>query len=154
MRSVQFALADCTKDEVDELFRQAGYAGPFEESDYRWIFPNTDDPVLYISLLNPDRFAELGCEDELKEIVQVTGTTPAVFVLVDVTGRHPGRDEVHKVAGDLHTKFKGFGFDDYSSVDYCWTLDEIRGGVRKEGFLFFDFLARFEAEKKKSNSGD
>jgi hypothetical protein len=154
MKSVQFVLKDCTLDEVDELFRQARYAGPFKDSSYRWLFPSKDDPSLYINIHTPDRFAELGCEEELREIVQVTGFTPTVFVDVDVSGRHSGRDEVHKVAGDLHSEFEGIGFDDYSSYDYFWTLDEILNGVRKEGFLFFDFLARYEDETKESDSSD
>ena len=92
---------------------------------------------------------ELGLRDEYEELlVAIGGQKPSVGLSVDVSGRHPGDDEVRLISQFLLNRFKGFAFDDYLAYSHAWTLEEILSGVKVNGLHFFDYQGYFEKTKK------
>jgi hypothetical protein len=77
-------------------------------------------------------------------LASVLGCEPAVSIVADVTGRHPGDDQVRSFAALILGRFKGFAQDDFS--DHFWTAQEVLSGHRECGLAFFDYRGTRLAE--------
>jgi hypothetical protein len=131
MRSVVVHLRDTTESEVAAFLQQAypSQQGP------TWIAQASGDACLYIDFhpCSPSATPP----EEWQAIVREFGGAPAVSVIADVSGRHPGGDQVREFVTRLLARFSGAATDDYSK--HMWSLHEITSGHRAENHPFFDY---------------
>lgn len=140
MRSIFVFLRDTTEDEVAAYFDLA-----YPAQQRPWVVTVANDPCLYINFLN-EGFRELEPEDWLRLKQEFRGE-PAVWVMADVSGRHPGDEQVFDFVTDLLGRFSGSAQDEYT--EHLWSLDELRAGSRVMGHPFFDYkgwYAEFESD--------
>ncbi len=71
--------------------------------------------------------------EDWADIVQRFGGEPAACVIIDVSGRHPGDEQVAGFVAGLLSRFSGAAMDDYTA--HLWSLNELRGGHRVRGVL-------------------
>jgi hypothetical protein len=129
------ALPEMLEHHLDRLYlREAGRDWTCETTDH--------DPVLYISM---DRANDLDYCDEAADILRMTNRRPTL-VAADVSGRHPGDEQVRAFVESLLTAFAGVAFDDYGGP---WTLEEIRSGTLKKGHPFFDYQGWYDEYHRK-----
>jgi len=69
------------------------------------------------------------------------GGEPAVGVIADVSGRHPGDEQVAAFVSGLLARFAGAAMDEYTT--HLWSLAELRGGHRVQEHPFFDYSGWF-----------
>jgi hypothetical protein len=131
VRTVIVYLKNASKPEVSR-FLSDRYV---REEAPQWILEVDGDACLYIS------FYEHGPIEHLpEEWTKLHGDLryiPSVCVAADVSGRHPGDDQVHSFVVEILQKFEGHAKDDYS--DHVWTLEEILSGQSAYGHPFFDY---------------
>jgi hypothetical protein len=108
-----------------------------------WLATLADDPRLYINVYRAAP-GELEPED-WADLVQRFGGEPAVVVIADVSGRHPGDEQTLDFVTDLLTHFSGSAQDEYT--EHLWSLGELRAGHYVSGHPFFDYSGR-DAESK------
>src|SRR5262245_46952443 len=118
MRSVCVHIRDATADEVAAVLQ---HTYPFEGGP-PWICEFAGDPCLYIDFYH-DIQHEFPLETRQK-IIAAIGKEPQVSVAADVSGRHPGDEQVRTFVLTLLDRFQGIATDDYS--DHCWSAEEIR----------------------------
>ncbi|MEW4568758.1 hypothetical protein AB1L88_12905 [Tautonia sp. JC769] len=94
------------------------------------------DPCLYVNFYR-DVSREFDPEN-WSDLVQRFGGEPAVVVMADVSGRHPGDEQVFDFVTDLLSRFSGSAQDDYT--EHLWSLDELRAGFQVSGHPFFDYI--------------
>ena len=138
MRSVIVHLRDTTEQEVAG-FLQRTY--PFQQGP-PWIAHVAGDACLYI-----DFYRDGPSEHEPKEwagILASFGGEPSVSVGADVSGRHPGDEQVRDFVGALLGRFGGAAQDDYTN--HLWSLEEIVTGHHVQGHAFFDYLGWYADE--------
>lgn len=136
MRSVFVYLHRATEVEV-AAFLQRTY--PFQMGP-PWIDTIGNNPCLYINI---ERFEQIVTEpDEQENFVRRFGSRPSTTVMADVSGRHPGGEQVQNFLSGILTKFAGVAQDDYSR--HFWTLDEICSGRLVQGHPFFDYDGWYE----------
>ena len=139
MRSVWFALVGPAIGEVEKCLSRNGFEKLSSEAG-RWNYPPGSDAILYVSCGGYDWVQEWELEEEYQELLQaINGKVPTVHITADVSGRHPGDEEVRFLARVLLRNFEGYGFDDYLSYSHAWTLDEIESDVLVDGQPFFDY---------------
>jgi hypothetical protein len=130
MRSVlvllKKALRKQVTDALDSLYR--GQRAP-------WVRLNpSGEEVLYIHV-DDDPMEDLEPESRAR-VIAALGGVPSFGLYADVSGRHPGRDEVVELAKELLSRFQGFALDDHGH--HLWTIQEIRGGTKVDGRGFFE----------------
>lgn len=131
MRSVFLHLRDVTEQSLDSFFEQFCRRG----RGPRWVVAVDDDPYLYVDFY-PD--AQRECEtDEWIALTKTLGGEPAVNLIVDVSGRHAGDQQVKEFVSAVLSKFPGVAKDEYT--EHCWTLEEVLSGHHEEGHPFFDY---------------
>ncbi len=129
MRSVLVHLRDAAEAEVT-AFLSRRYPSPEPGS---WVLTQKDDPVLYVSI-----YRDMNTEFEVEQwfaLVECLGAEPSVSVAADVSGRHPGDEQVREFVCSLLAAFDGVTQDDYTG--HCWTLPEIESGAQAEGHPYF-----------------
>ncbi|WP_437540127.1 hypothetical protein WME79_41175 [Sorangium sp. So ce726] len=139
MRSVVVFLRDTIESAVTAYLDAA-----YPEQRDPWVVFVAGDACLYINL-----YRDGPREDEPEDwadIVQRFGGEPAVGVIADVSGRHPGDEQVAAFVAGLLSRFSGAAMDDYTP--HLWSLNELRGGHRVRGHPFFDYNGWF-AEKSR-----
>lgn len=131
MRSVIVFLRDATVEEV--------------EAYLNWAYPSQREPwvdgdaCLYVNFY---RNGALEHEpEEWDDIIYRFGGEPAVGVIADVSGRHPGDSQVAEFVAGLLRRFSGAAMDEYTT--HLWSLAELQGGNRVEGHPFFDYNGWF-----------
>jgi hypothetical protein len=137
MRSALVLLRDTTSKEVAR-YLDAVYPSQREP----WIALVSDDPCLYINLLQGSPFDE----DEREEMIARFDGEPAVTVVADVSGRHPGDEQIFELTSDLLGRFSGAALDDYTS--HLWTLEELKRRHLVDGHPFFDYQGWFEERRR------
>lgn len=137
MRSVVVLLRDTIGSAVTAYLDAA-----YPEQREPWVVFVEGDACLYINLYR-DGPREHEPED-WAYIVQRFGGEPAACVIADVSGRHPGDEQVAGFVAGLLSRFSGAAMDDYTA--HLWSLNELRGGHRVRGHPFFDYNGWF-AEK-------
>ena len=131
MRSVFLHLQDVNKESLDNFLEQVCRRG----RGVRWVVAVEDDPYLYI-----DFYPEARRECEAAEwiaLAEALGGEPAVSLIVDVSGWHPGDQQVKEFVSAVLSKFHGVAKDEYTK--HCWTVQEIPSGHHEEGHPFFDY---------------
>jgi hypothetical protein len=132
MRSVFVYLRDTTEAEV-AAFLTATYP---TQPPHTWVrLASEDDAFLYIDFYY-DGQSEHEPED-WQALVAAFGGEPAVALMADVSGRHPGDAEVREFVRAVLGRFSGAAKDDYT--DHLWSLEEVEGGRLVEGHPFFDY---------------
>lgn len=138
MRSVFALLKSATNAEVT-AFLQRTYSfqmGP------PWINAVQGDPCLYINFV---QYKHVVSEpDEQTEIIRQLGHEPSVVIMADVSGRHPGDEQVSRFVTAILTQFPGVAQDEYTP--HCWTLDEVLQGDLVDGHPFFDYRGWYGAD--------
>ena len=132
MRSIFLHLRGATKAEVNHLLQRICRTGKGPE----WVFDVGGESYLYIDFYLDGR-REFEPED-WAALVESLGGDPAVSLIVDISGRHPGDRELKEFVSAVLSKFDGFAQDEYTT--HCWTLQEIASGHQEEGHPFFDYL--------------
>lgn len=132
MRSILLHFRSVTKAYVNDLLQQI--CRPAKESG--WVFEVEGEPYLYIDfyLEGPREFQP----EDWAALVESLGGEPAVSLIVDISGRHPGDKELREFVSAVLSKFDGFAQHEYTN--HCWTLPEIVSGHQEEGHPFFDYL--------------
>jgi hypothetical protein len=130
MRSVLVYLRDTTESAVS-AYLDAAYPKQREP----WVAFVRGDACLYINLYR-DGPREHEPED-WADIVRRFGGKPAVGVIADVSGRHPGDEEAAAFVAGLLSRFSGAAMDEYTT--HLWSLAELRAGQRVRGHPFFDY---------------
>jgi len=126
-----------------------GMARMVRSTPTEWTFLVQDDVVLYVHLHEYEDYDP----DELREVAGAAGRMPSTGVMIDISGRHPGDEEVRKTVLSLLGAFDGRASDDYTS--HAWTLDEIRAGGHVQGHPFFDYRGwHTDYERQKANRPD
>ena len=149
MRTVTIAIFDATAEQVSARLMEYGcervperYAG--------WNYPAGSSAVLYMSCVPYDLDREF--PEEHAELLNATaGRGPQAWVHIDVSGRVPGTTEVHFVLDALLAHFAGVAFDDWTSFDHAWTLEEIQSHALVDGCAFFDYVGRHQQSKRAPN---
>jgi hypothetical protein len=143
MRTVSIVLWNAQLSDVEACLA----AAKFEQLDDQWNYPGGSDAVLYTSC---KRFDWGEFPEEEADILKCTGgIRPTVMVTADVSGRAAGDAEVRYLVEELLTKFEGLAFDDYTGLEYGWTLEAIRTGRRVSGLQFFDYRgAHFQQQAR------
>jgi hypothetical protein len=131
MRSIFVHLRDASESEV-AAFLQETY--PFQQGPV-WISEVVGDACLYIDFFRPDQ--DGGVPSEWDDIARDFGEVPTVNVIADVSGRHPGDEQIRGLVTALLARFNGAATDGYTC--HMWSLDEIVSGHRVEGHPFFDY---------------
>lgn len=139
MRSVVVFLRDTTESAVT-----AYLDATYPEQREPWVVFVKGNACLYINLYR-DRPLDHEPE-EWADIVQRFGGEPAIGVLADVSGRHPGDEQVAAFVAGLLSRFSGAAMDEYT--EHLWSLDELRGGHRVQGHPFFDYKGWFEEKRR------
>ena len=148
MRSVWFSLIGPSVSELEQHLKQHGFVLA-DDGSPRAHYPNGSDAVLYISWEDYEWVHKLDLQEEYAELLAaINGTTPTVHILVDVSGRAKGDDEVRFLARCLLAKFTGFAFDDFLSYSHAWTLGEIESNAIVDGLGFFDYQGHFDRSNK------
>lgn len=118
MRTVVVHLAGPTLLEL-----RAWLDGAVRRNVDQWLVETLGDPVIFLHAGKPGPLDEPGFPSTSK-------------LVMDVSGRHDGREEVIGVLRLLLTRFDGVVADEYT--DEIWRLEEILKGARKLGHTFFD----------------
>ncbi|MDC0684406.1 hypothetical protein [Sorangium atrum] len=114
MRSVVVFLRDTTESAVTAHLDAA-----YPEQREPWVVFVAGDACLYINLY---RHGPLEHEPEdWADIVQRLGGEPAACVIADVSGRHPGDEQVAGFVAGLLSRFSGAAMDDYTRTCGRWT---------------------------------
>ena len=115
-----------------------------------WVAFVRGDACLYINLYR-DGPREHEPED-WADIVRRFGGEPAVGVIADVSGRHPGDEQAAGFVAGLLSRFSGAAMDEYTSQ--LWSLAELRAGRQVRGHPFFDYNGWFaEWERQDTEPG-
>lgn len=130
LRSIFVFLRERTGEAVAAYLDQA-----YPDQREPWLVTSAGDPRLYIDF-HRDWATELE-RDARDTLVQRFGGEPAVVVMADVSGRHPGDEHAFGVVDDLLTHFSASAQDDYT--EHLWSLEELRAGHHVFGFRFFDY---------------
>ncbi|HWE97357.1 MAG TPA: hypothetical protein VG269_25590 [Tepidisphaeraceae bacterium] len=139
MRSIYLILFDTSVKLVEHHLDQR-----HPRCGDRWLLNAREgDPVLYIGL-DPIESVLVSPEEQLR-ILDAAGGRTFSLVTVDVSGRHPGNDEVRALIEELLAAFDGLVFDDYT--DHPWSLHEIRVNVHKDGHPFFDYTGWYDDKR-------
>jgi len=141
MRTVLVHLRNTTEEQVVNFLKRTYtyQAGP------PWICDVGGDACLYINIY---RDMELESEPEsIANLCNELRCRPTVSISADVSGRHPGDEQVREFVSILLSQFEGLAQDEFT--EGFWTLDEIRSECRKptasglsgrqEGHSFFDY---------------
>jgi hypothetical protein len=137
MRSVSMLLFDADTKAVEQHL-DLNYTKAADS----WLFYfDKDDPALYIFVLPRERHIEECYEDrtELRDLLQ---GREYLAVIADVSGRHPGDEQVLAFVESCLSAFHGFAVDDYT--DHPWRLEEIRSRSMWDGHPFFDYKGWYE----------
>lgn len=137
MRSVFVHLRETTEKRV-AAFLQRTY--PFQQGP-PWICDIRGDACLYIDFCSDVR-KEFEPED-WRGLLAALGGEPQISIVADISGRHPGDEQVHAFVLTLLAQFKGIAQDDYTR--HCWTTEDIRSGRKVEGHSFFDYRGWFRS---------
>ncbi|WP_145361093.1 hypothetical protein [Alienimonas californiensis] len=130
MRSVFVFLRGTTEEEI------AAYLdGAYPAQREPWLATSADDPCLYINFYRGGP-RELGPEG-WTDLVRRFGGEPSAGVMADVSGRHPGDEQVFDFVTSLLAIFSGSAQDEYT--EHLWSLDELRSGQLVSGHPFFDY---------------
>lgn len=143
MRSVIAYLRDTSSEDVAQFLERICPAqkGP------PWIWECHGDACLYVQC-KPGGAYDSDLETDVQQsVVAALGGPPAVTVLADVAGRHPGDTEVRALLSALLRTFRGVAQDEYTS--HSWTLEEVLSGHQVEGHPFFDYQGWFETDARK-----
>ena|GEM_PF-1558880 len=148
MRSIFIYLKTATEDQLsrflDNYFGQP--ATDQAPGSNNWIWEVNNDAVLYISFYDAYD-AEL--ESETKEALHhALGGPPTACLSADVSGRHPGDQEVREFIRLILSSFEGVAQDDYT--DSFWLLLEIEQGHYHNGHPFFDYQGWHEKHKQRT----
>lgn len=101
---------------------------------HRWIDKKTESPVLYIETA---RIEELYQDpDDLMIIEKRLGAPIATLIVVEVSGKCPGRSELVQFLKNVMSKFSCVVQDEETS--YPWNMEEL-DHLNSEGRLFFNF---------------
>ncbi len=139
MRSIFIHLAETTREDV-AVFLSRMFPGQAQP----WLHPvPPKDNALYIDFSEPE-------PEDMPEIFSILGNQPFVSLVANVSGRHPGDQEVAYFIQLCLTAFKGVAQDDYSA--HAWTLLEIQEGQQHQGHRFFDYLGWYEEMKANKDS--
>jgi hypothetical protein len=138
VRSVLVFLRDTTEAEV------AAYLdGAYPSQREPWVAAVDGDAFLYIHLYH-DGPREHEAE-EWADIICRFGGEPAVGVIADVSGRHPGDEQATGFVTGLLVRFSGAAMDEYTT--HLWSLSELRAGRHIEGHPFFDYNGWYAENK-------
>lgn len=137
MRSVYLYLRSATRPEVErwlsETYRfQAGPA---------WIVDVDGDACLFIEHGEHQLW-------EWQEAVQSLGWKPTWSITADVSGRHPGDEQVRAFVLSALCRFEGAAMDDYTQ--HGWKRTEVESNSLVQGHRFFDYLGWFEESRSGS----
>ena len=109
-----------------------------------WGFPAGTGDRLYIQLEIEAQLDDWEPPHPATIVETIGGETG--LVIVDVSGRIPGDDEVREVTLALLARSpRARAQDDHSN--HLWTRDEILSGATSEGHPFFDYRGWYEAGK-------
>ena len=131
MRSVTVHLYSTTEEAVVRLLQRTypSQQGP------PWVATIEGDPCLYIHL-----YRGRGADYEVEEwaaVTQLCGGEPSVSVTADISGRHPGDEQVRQFVITLLGTFGGAAQDEYSN--HLWALEDVATNRRVHGHPFFDY---------------
>jgi hypothetical protein len=140
MRAVIVHLKDASEAEVARLLSQ-NYV---QQEGGPWLCKTAGNVCLYIQFYYDVRIEE-GSEG-FERLVRDLGFTPAVSVIANVSGRHPGDEEVRSLVSTILQRYEGRAVDEFS--DHCWTLQEVISGQLVQGHSFFDYLDSHRATNK------
>ena len=141
MRSVLVHLKNATEQQVAEFLtaHYTSYAGA------SWTQDVANDPCLYVEIYR-DLVGEAEPQD-IAALKSMLGASPSVSIIVDVSGRYPGDQQVREFVSALLSEFSGVAGDGYT--EGFWTLDEILAdrkrpaknalAGRPDGHHFFDY---------------
>ena len=146
MRTVLVHLQGTTEVQIENYF---GRTYPNQKGP-PWICPIGEDPCLYINIYR-DIQGEFEPED-ISNLQQELGGSPTVSVRADVSGRHPGDEQVRDFVLKILSEFQGVAQDDFT--EGFWTEDDIRLDRRKTSSVsanrdertFFDYRSRKQPE--------
>jgi hypothetical protein len=136
VRGVVVHLRDTNEVEV-AAFLQRTY--PYQQGP-PWVCEVDGDDYLRIDFYR-DGPREVEPED-WASLTKALGGRPAVSIVVEVSGRHPGDDQVRFFVAAMLGEFQGLAQDDYTK--YFWTGEEVLSGHRVRGHPFFDYRGWFE----------
>ena len=139
MRTIIVHLRKATEQQVEQFLTRTY---PFQKGP-PWICDIRGDACLYIKI-----YRDLNIESHAEEIALLhthLGGEPTVSVIADVSGRHPGDEQIRDFVYRLLSEFEGLAQDEYT--DGFWTLDDITLGRKrtsplsseKQGYGFFDY---------------
>jgi len=137
-------LRDTTEQAVNNLLQQIYHCsrGP------RWLLPDGVDPYLYVDFYEDAR-REFET-DEWIALRKALGGEPAVSLVVDISGRHPGDEQVKEFVSTVLSNLHGVAQDEYTI--HCWSLQEILSGHQEEGHPFFDYNGWYREEQQQGGS--
>ena len=143
MRSVEVYLRNTNQEDVAAFLKQAF---PLQEGP-PWIHAINGDACLYIDF-NPYSKNEHEADD-WSELVHGLGCEPQVVVTANVSGRHPGDEQVRQFIKTMLTAFEGVAHDEYTA--HCWSRDEVLSNHKIQGHHFFDYQGWFDEEKAQNH---
>jgi hypothetical protein len=100
-----------------------------------WLIEKDDDQVLWVEFYENEYWDEVE-PVSWEALVAKLGGVPACAICVDVSGRHPGKEELFKFLADFSKRYEGCILDDFT--DYSWSVSEILEGKRINGHSFFE----------------
>ena len=110
-----------------------------------WLYEYNNDQFLYIEFYEKKYWDEIHKKD-LEKLISKLGTEPKLSLCIDVSGRHPGKEELFSFLKLFLKKYDGVVLDDYTN--FAWKLNEILDGKLIEGHPFFDYKGWYEENKK------
>ncbi len=135
MRTVFVHLKSATEDECQRFLDEFAvhFAAPWGN---QWNYPALDDAKLYIEVEKFNAWDEREPED-IQRVLNALGGNCTASIVADVSGRHPGDEEVRALVLAALDRFEGVAEDDYSQR--CWTRTEVLNREIVEGLGFFDY---------------
>ncbi len=140
MRSVFVFLRTAERPEVErwltENFRFQ--SGP------PWIVDIQGDACLYIEIY--DNWHDDHEPEGWQRVSEGFGWEPTCGVIADVSGRHPGDEQVSSFVLSTLERFDGVAMDDYT--EHGWTRTQAESNSLVQGHRFFDTWGWYEEERK------
>ncbi|OVE82533.1 hypothetical protein BVY03_00680 [bacterium K02(2017)] len=132
MRSVFIHLTDININELTIYLNST-----YPEQNNPWLILKNEDPVLYINHYT-NTLAEYDFEkEEIESIKKALNGDITASLIIDVSGRHEGLDEVTLFLEKILTRFKGIAIDEYTQ--HPWSLEEIKEKKEIQDHPFFDY---------------
>lgn len=143
MRAIFFHFANTTSEAVAAHLTRLS-----DQNGHGWSLPiGVASPTIFVDIYTC--LQEESEPEELDALYAALGALPDVSLVVHLSSRIDGIDEIRALAVSVLGYFSGVAWDSFTG--HCWTLSEILSGAEVHGHAFFDYRG-WHAEHTKCES--